>query len=213
MELLQAIKEGPGLGRSGWHQKKTFNFSRLRKSLDVWTYGKSLGIQSPCLMMIGVSNHLLSKVFRFHYHSQKVIGSLGNVSKYTSSIVNVYILDIQTLPEKVWLDSKSIPIKHRSPQEVFGSLGIYLYIYMTWWQRFRPIFLRSWNLKIIFSKERSERSLHGQYAFFICSIPIGSMGLAYLYLRIYHKNQVNVGKYTIHGSYGIEIVVTICAGT
>ena len=22
-------------------------------------------------------NHLLSKVFRFHYHSQKVIGSLG----------------------------------------------------------------------------------------------------------------------------------------
>ena len=28
-------------------------------------------------MMIGVYNHLLSKVFRFRYHSQKVIGSLG----------------------------------------------------------------------------------------------------------------------------------------
>ena len=27
--------------------------------------------------MIGVSNHLLSIVFRFHYHSQKVISSLG----------------------------------------------------------------------------------------------------------------------------------------
>ena len=27
--------------------------------------------------MIGVSNHLLSIVFGFHYHSQKVIGSLG----------------------------------------------------------------------------------------------------------------------------------------
>ena len=37
----------------------------------------SLGIQSPCQMMIGVYNHLLSKVFRLHYHSQKVIGSLG----------------------------------------------------------------------------------------------------------------------------------------
>ena len=37
----------------------------------------TLGIQSPCQMMIGVYNHLLSKVFRFHYHSQKVIGSLG----------------------------------------------------------------------------------------------------------------------------------------
>ena len=28
-------------------------------------------------MVIGVYNHLLRKVFRFHYHSQKVIGSLG----------------------------------------------------------------------------------------------------------------------------------------
>ena len=33
---------------------------------------------TPCQMMIGVYNHLLSRVFRFHYHSQKVIGSLGN---------------------------------------------------------------------------------------------------------------------------------------
>ena len=41
--------------------------------------GHSLGIQLPCQMMIGVYNHLLSKVFRFHYHSQKVIGSLGIV--------------------------------------------------------------------------------------------------------------------------------------
>ena len=39
----------------------------------------SLGIQSYSQLMIGVSNHLLSIVFRFHYHSQKVIGSLGHV--------------------------------------------------------------------------------------------------------------------------------------
>ena len=38
---------------------------------------ETLRIQSPSQMMIGVYNHLLSKVFRFHYHSQKVIGSLG----------------------------------------------------------------------------------------------------------------------------------------
>ena len=36
----------------------------------------SLKIQSPCQMMIGVYNHLLRKVFRFHYHSQEVIGSV-----------------------------------------------------------------------------------------------------------------------------------------
>ena len=37
----------------------------------------TLGIQSPCQMMIRVANHLLSIVFRFHYDYQKVIGSLG----------------------------------------------------------------------------------------------------------------------------------------
>ena len=31
-----------------------------------------IGIQSYSQMMLAVSNHLLSKVFRFHYHSQKV---------------------------------------------------------------------------------------------------------------------------------------------
>ena len=49
----------------------------------------SLRIQSPFQMVIGVYNHLLRKVFRFHYHSQKVIGSLGldtleiNTTKHT----------------------------------------------------------------------------------------------------------------------------------
>ena len=41
---------------------------------------QTLGIQSYSQMMIGVSNHLLSIVFRFHYHCQKVIGSLGKIS-------------------------------------------------------------------------------------------------------------------------------------
>ena len=40
----------------------------------------ALGIQSPCQRMIGVYNHLMSIVFRFHYHSQKVIGSLGLIN-------------------------------------------------------------------------------------------------------------------------------------
>ena len=42
------------------------------------TYTLSPGIQSYSQMMIRVSNHLLSIVFWFHYHSQKVIGSLGS---------------------------------------------------------------------------------------------------------------------------------------
>ena len=37
-------------------------------------------------MLIGVYNHLLRKVFRFHYHSQKVIGSLGYIIIYITYI-------------------------------------------------------------------------------------------------------------------------------
>ena len=42
-----------------------------------WTNPPALGIQSYSQMMIKVPNHLLSIIFSFHYHSQKVIGSLG----------------------------------------------------------------------------------------------------------------------------------------
>ena len=54
------------------------DFLEKRMKLDLKEDNKlSLRIQSPCQMMIGVCNHLLRKVFRFHYQSQKVIGSPG----------------------------------------------------------------------------------------------------------------------------------------
>ena len=40
---------------------------------------RALGIQSYSQQMIGVSNHFLRIVLRFHYHSQKGIGSVGLV--------------------------------------------------------------------------------------------------------------------------------------
>ena len=54
--------------------------------------GDSLGIQSPCQRMIGVYNHLLSKVLRFHYHSQKVIGSLAKL--FSSSLFFQLLLQL-----------------------------------------------------------------------------------------------------------------------
>jgi len=51
----------------------------LKKPLK-FCHWPTLRIQSPSQMMIGVYNHLLRKVFRFHYQSQKVIGSLGQVN-------------------------------------------------------------------------------------------------------------------------------------
>ena len=47
---------------------------------------------SPCQMMIGVYNHLVRKGFRFHYHSQKVIGSLGFMCVLTKISVCKYII-------------------------------------------------------------------------------------------------------------------------
>ena len=47
----------------------------------------TLGIQSYSQLMIGLSNHLLSIVFRFHYHSQKVIGSLGLVGSWLKFMI------------------------------------------------------------------------------------------------------------------------------
>ena len=46
-------------------------------NLLVTSWDIQVGIQSYSQMMIGMSNHFLSIAFRFHYHSQKVIGSLG----------------------------------------------------------------------------------------------------------------------------------------
>ena len=61
----------------------------------------SLGIRSLCQRMLGVSNHLLSKVFRFHYHSQKVIGSLRfKMKEMWNLMVGRYnaIYDVREVP-------------------------------------------------------------------------------------------------------------------
>ena len=65
------MENGPGL-KMYFLYWKWWHFSQL---LDL--FHQALRIQSPSQMMIGVYNHLLRKVFSFHYHSQKVIGSLG----------------------------------------------------------------------------------------------------------------------------------------
>ena len=83
-----------GIRGSVWFKKQTgWEDGHAQNLLDVFNLWKwwrvrsdwifvavgrlSLRIQSPCQMMIGVYNHILRKVFWFHYHSQKVIGSLG----------------------------------------------------------------------------------------------------------------------------------------
>ena len=55
-------------------------FFRLVKSVFLvngYIHYLPLGTQSCSQLMIGVSNHLISKVLSFHYHSQKMIEFLG----------------------------------------------------------------------------------------------------------------------------------------
>ena len=57
------------------YQEK-FQYTNFGSWWRWWYYQNSPGFQSYSQMMISMSNHLLSIVFRFHYHSQKVIGSI-----------------------------------------------------------------------------------------------------------------------------------------
>ena len=58
---------------------ETVKRSMEKFSILYYPNNQALGIQSYSQLMIGMSNHILSRVFGFHYHSQKVIGSLGKV--------------------------------------------------------------------------------------------------------------------------------------
>ena len=60
----------------GFEGLEPYSFCKIAKPKKTRHILVALGIQSPCQRMIGMSNHLLSIVFGFHYHSQKVIGSL-----------------------------------------------------------------------------------------------------------------------------------------
>ena len=78
----------------------------------------SLGIQSPCQMMIGVYNHLLRKVFRFHYHSQKVIGSLGYIAHFVALSLfhsNLPFLQSQVSPTRT-SNNNALPGSHSCSQ-------------------------------------------------------------------------------------------------
>ena len=66
--------------------------------------------------MIRASNHLLSIVFRFHYHPQKVIGSLGNGFK--SSEANYPWLWIPWCSSRSFSRRKVVPSPNPSLREV-----------------------------------------------------------------------------------------------
>ena len=78
-----------------------WSFCVISKNNHILPKKHALGIQSPYQRILGVSNHLLRKVFRFHYYSQKVIGSLrmvkleAYITQYISKIQSWLLLDFQ----------------------------------------------------------------------------------------------------------------------
>ena len=67
----------PELPAQNHRQAMIWFTSRIMEARKQHLTFHPLGIQS-CQMMIGVYTHLLSTVFKFHNHSQKVIGSPGS---------------------------------------------------------------------------------------------------------------------------------------
>ena len=92
----QGCSKGSCDARRGTSSHQVTHFLEVRKELQKkqWPVDSSscmvyftpvyisLRIQPPSQTVIGVYNHLLRKVSRFHYHSQKVIRSLGNIYIY-----------------------------------------------------------------------------------------------------------------------------------
>ena len=73
---------------------KLGSFSQLKNYLTTASLKETPRQHSSyCQIMIGVSNHLLSIVFRFHYHSQKVIGSLGDIIMIPFLFVFLLVLE------------------------------------------------------------------------------------------------------------------------
>ena len=98
---------------------------------------KSLGIQSPCQRMIWVYNHLLNKVFRFHYHSQKVIGSLGHISTTFPDIGKTFIVMSSAMSSACRLRATQVGVFfvvvfrigwYSPTQRIYGGWYIYLSI-------------------------------------------------------------------------------------
>ena len=68
---------------------------------------RTLRIQSLCQMMIGMYNHLLGMVFRFHFHSQEVIGSEKHVrsdtwSRYTYMNGLIFVVNLGKYAIRRW---------------------------------------------------------------------------------------------------------------
>ena len=117
------------------HEPKRYTWARSRfymltckKTQDDWI---TLGIQSYSQMMIRVSNHLLSIVFRFHYHSQKVFGSL-QVNALKSSCATTCTFMIVRGSVVVW-SSWRITIPWKKPNFVSSFPSTSKYIPKTWW--------------------------------------------------------------------------------
>ena len=76
---------------------------------------------SYSMTMIGLLNHL-STMFRFHYHSQKVIGSLGLVLVHSNSVNSFPIGSLYGIFTCIWLICMVNVGKYTSPMDPMGFI-------------------------------------------------------------------------------------------
>ena len=90
---------------------------------NLWPICRYLGIQSYSQLMIGMSNHLLSVVFRFHYHSQKVIGSLGDIRPWYSQGIMDYLHFPEMAEMSEWRHGSEYGVFYPSTGVAWGILS------------------------------------------------------------------------------------------
>lgn len=87
--------------------------------LDSYSF---LGIQSYSHMMSGVSNHLLSTIFRFHDHSQKVIGCLRfHLLRFCYVFFLMGSLDPKDALQQAAASSLVESLGFKTPEPLFGT--------------------------------------------------------------------------------------------
>ena len=111
----------------------------------------------------------------------------GKPFSIKAQLVDGFLISLvpKTSPPKKTKETRSYNFVHRTPT-IYPSCGIDGF----------------GRLDMDFQRFPVSKKSHNTFLWNVSSIPIGSMYGIFTY--IYHKNQPNVGVYTIHGSYGIS---------
>ena len=143
--------------------------------------------------MIGVYSHLLRRVFRFHYHSQKVIGSLGLVGGHLN--ISKRVTKKTSLTKVTWPQNCQVEISLSFPDTMdiatpnSSAVG-YSSCFSSGGKKSGWRFQTQFGISVSGFEKKTD---YKNPCDFVVCLPTWTVD----------SLMVNVGKYTIYGSYGL----------